>query len=117
MHADHHAIVFSPSYSSDHTVYVTNDGGVWKTTNPNGGTSTSICASSIGIAWESLNDGYNTLQFYHGAVSATQLVGGCQDNGSWKYDHAGTAWEQIAGGDGGWAAAEPNSNRVYRLLL
>ncbi|MBM3535887.1 MAG: hypothetical protein FJX60_22985 [Alphaproteobacteria bacterium] len=112
-HADQHAIVGHPSFdgSSNLTVFVGNDGGVWKSTN----ISTATSSSSSSNTWSSISTGIVTTQFYGGAASAsgTRLTGGTQDNGS--LSAAGTTtWTQFFGGDGGFSAIDQtDSNYVY----
>lgn len=108
VHADIHAITFHPTLTS--TIYYATDGGVFRTTN--GGTS-----------FESCNGGYATSQFYPGfAVAAADTVpalGGMQDNFSAIYE-GGPAWNRVIGGDGCWAAIDPNNSfnmwGSYQLL-
>jgi photosystem II stability/assembly factor-like uncharacterized protein len=104
-HADHHQIVSVPNFGpGNFTVYVGNDGGVYRTTNifqvgpENGNTS-----------WQNMNNGLNVTQFYGGAGSRAaggRIVGGTQDNGSIELNQ-GLNWVRTAGGDGGFAAVDP----------
>jgi photosystem II stability/assembly factor-like uncharacterized protein len=111
-HADQHAIVGHPSFdgSSNLTVFVGNDGGVWKSTNISTATS-----SSSSNTWSSISTGIVTTQFYGGAASAsgTLFNGGTQDNGSLSASNT-TTWTQFFGGDGGYAAIDQtDANYVY----
>lgn len=94
-HADHHIIAFNPLNSN--TVYLGNDGGVYKSVN--GGTE-----------WISLNNGLAITQFYYGAVHPTlnRFYGGCQDNGTIATDNSQN-WTEIIGGDGGATEVDYNN--------
>jgi photosystem II stability/assembly factor-like uncharacterized protein len=85
-HPDQHALVFGP----DGTLWLGNDGGVWKTANP-------------GVTWTNCNDGLEVTQFYNVGLhpnDPNQILGGTQDNGTLQY--AGSeSWLQIVAGDGG----------------
>ena len=97
-HPDQHKVFFSPT--NPDVMFSANDGGVQRTSD--------IMATPV--VWESLNNGYNTTQFYsvaldHGTVGSNELMGGLQDNGTfytnsddpyqwkfpWSYDGAFTA--------------------------
>ncbi len=91
-HADQHDIVFFPG-SSD-TALIANDGGVYITTN----------LSNLIPAYQDRNDGYRVTQFYHAANTYDTehyLLGGTQDNGTWRFT-AGTGQypTKATGGDG-----------------
>jgi photosystem II stability/assembly factor-like uncharacterized protein len=92
IHADHHSIVFDPVNAN--VLYAGDDGGIQKTTN--GGTT-----------WTSLNNNLAITQFYGGAVypTGTTYFGGTQDNGHLKFS-SGTSWNEVYGGDGGYAAQD-----------
>jgi len=130
-HADHHTIVFHPRYNgtSNQTMYVGNDGGIFTTANamaavsysPNPITSTSpICGNPVAnaVSWTALNNGYEVTQFYDGAVypDNSTFFGGTQDNGTPRGTVAGgrDAWATILGGDGGYVAVNPgNTNMLW----
>lgn len=123
-HADQHAVVFHPSYngSSNQTMFLAGDGGVWRTRNARARKGTgpqATCASSnSGVQWTSLNNGYGVTQFYHGAPypDGRTYLGGTQDNGTLRgSDGAGiNGWSRIFGGDGGYVAIDPgNPNVLY----
>ena len=97
-HPDQHKVFFSPS--NPKVMYSANDGGVQRTSD----------IMTAPVVWESLNNGYNTTQFYsvaldHGTTGSNELMGGLQDNGTfytnsddpfnwkfpWSYDGAFTA--------------------------
>ncbi len=135
MHADQHAIVFNPDYDGvdNTTMYVTNDGGIYRTNNANapvvqtgciefGGTEgTSIIPESISdVEWESLNNGYAVTQFYHGDTAAGTrdiVVGGAQDNGVIRTFHRDCteSWHEILSGDGGFVAIDPDDNNTIYM--
>lgn len=72
VHVDLHDIQWHPTDSN--TVYVTNDGGVFKSTNS-------------GLTWTMENKGYATIQFYNMAIGFDGLMtGGTQDNGTIEID-------------------------------
>lgn len=93
LHADQHDIQFKPGSS---TTFITcNDGGVFYTETATAGYP----------AFIEKNHGYNTLQFYTGAISpqpgSTNYVGGLQDNGTLLYTGQPlTINNMISGGDG-----------------
>lgn len=75
-HPDQHALVFLPS--NPRVIYTGSDGGVHKT----------LDAMAPTVAWQSLDNGYLTSQFYsialdHATSGDYTLVGGLQDNGTW----------------------------------
>lgn len=111
-HADHHSIVHHPSFdgSSNLTVFVGNDGGVWKSTNIS-----TANGNSSSNTWSSISTGITTTQFYGGAASANGalITGGTQDNGSLSTTGS-TTWTTFFGGDGGYAAIDQTDSRyVY----
>lgn len=73
-HSDIHALVFSPF--SNTTLFTGTDGGVHRTNDVTAAT----------VAWTSLNNNYQTFQFYHVAIDPTSssdyVIGGAQDNGT-----------------------------------
>lgn len=111
-HADQHAIVHHPSFngSSNLTVFVGNDGGVWKSTNIS-----TASGNSSSNTWSLISTGITTTQFYGGAASANGalITGGAQDNGSLSTTGS-TTWTTFFGGDGGYAAIDQTDSRyVY----
>lgn len=111
-HADQHAIVFHPQYNgtTNKTLYVANDGGVFVTTNATAATGKSSAAlcnpTGAQVSWQPRNALGNT-QFYHGAPwpDGTEFFGGTQDNGT-NYSRVGfpAGWIGLLGGDGGYTA-------------
>ena len=120
VHADQHWIVFHPGYDgvTNQAMFVTNDGGVFKTQNARASIGTCASPFSGAIAWSDLNHGYGVTQFYFGLPypDGTRYLGGTQDNGTVRgSDSTGpNAWEKIQGGDGGWVAIDPrNTDVIY----
>ena len=119
-HPDIHEILFSPS--NPNVMFTGSDGGVHKTTVP----------TSTNVSWQSLNNGFQTTQFYAIDINEQnagdyRIIGGMQDNSTYISPEPGTDWEWLAGGDGGYCAI-PNSTdeyyyvtsqfgRVYRSLV
>lgn len=114
LHADLHAIAFSPD---NVTVYAGNDGGIYSSANaPNSAT------ASANITWSNLNGSATDVtkslaitQFYPGMAitGANYVFGGTQDNGSQLFT-GNVVWNEIACGDGGWSAIDPtNANTLY----
>jgi len=125
-HADHHSIVFDPRYdgASNQRVLVTNDGGVYRTDNARAALATgpkATCdARATAVKWTSLNHNYGGTQFYHGSVSpdGNSFLGGTQDNGTLAGGKLGRntgsdGWNSVWGGDGGYAAIDPNRPFVW----
>jgi hypothetical protein len=86
IHADKHFHTYNPIAPT--ALYECNDGGIFRTYAP---------ASNL---WTNLTDGLGITQFYRNAVSdnANFVIGGSQDNGTKRI--TGTAYAQLAGGDG-----------------
>lgn len=101
LHADHHDIKFDPIKRG--TVYVCNDGGVYKSTNG-------------GVSFTAINTGLNATQFYASLgvskTNANRMAGGLQDNGQVIFN--GTNWVQPSwsGGDGTSAAISPSNDNI-----
>lgn len=119
-HADQHFVIFYPSNPNE--MLSGSDGGIHKTTNN----------LRDSVIWTSLNNGFITSQFY--SINQRQddvtneIIGGMQDNGSWYRDAPGVnpLWNNLLGGDGGYAALTTNSDyfyvsfqnsQIYRLTL
>lgn len=122
VHADQHAIVFHPAYDGSlvRTMFVTNDGGVFRTDDATGevafGTFAACDSRSSKMRFQSLNNSYGVTQFYHGAVSpdGTRFVAGAQDNGTLLGEAAygPEQWRHILGGDGAYVAFDPLAPRT-----
>jgi uncharacterized protein (TIGR03437 family) len=127
IHSDQHQVVFHPQWNgaSNQTLYVVNDGGIWRTANASAPVVTgqnALCVKSDGtytgaaIAWTPLNNGYLTTQFYHGSVyPGGTYIGGTQDNGSYRGNAAQSApgWNLIGGGDGAVWRYDPLDSSVF----
>lgn len=101
LHADHHDIKFDPVRRG--TIYVCNDGGVYKSTNG-------------GSSFSAINNGLNATQFYASlgvsTSNANRMIGGLQDNGQVQYN--GTNWAAVSwgGGDGTSCAIHPSNDNI-----
>jgi len=86
-HPDVHALVFNPHNNDE--LFSGTDGGIHKTSNINAGT----------VAWTSLNNDYQTQQFYHVTIDpqsgSDYVLGGLQDNGT---NVGGTNGSQVGAG-------------------
>ena len=119
VHADLHGVFFHPDYdgAANQTVFVSNDGGLFKSDNALGARTFDTCPMPPfdpvpGVTWQSLNNGYAVTQFYHGDVSRSSelFIGGAQDNGTSAVDSIAdfNGWDPILGGDGGYVAIHPS---------
>jgi photosystem II stability/assembly factor-like uncharacterized protein len=100
IHPDQHHIAFDPS--DPDTVYVCNDGGLFRSPNR-------------GRNWTSLNRGLGITEFefvIHLEGQDDWLIGGTQDNGTLSRE-TGSRWKQIAQGDGGDCGADEGRNLCY----
>ena len=110
VHADQHNIIFIDS----NKILFTNDGGVFLTTDGGG-------------SFSHRNTGFNTTQFYSTAIHPTSeyILGGTQDNGSWKLPNPGIqVGTEVTGGDGAYVHIDQTDpsyqftsyvhNQVYR---
>jgi hypothetical protein len=102
LHADQHIILYKPGSSGE--ILFGTDGGVFYTANgaaiPN---------------FEERNKGYNTLQFYTGAIKPTTgasvFLGGLQDNGCLRYTGTPlTLNDMVSGGDGAYCFYDKNES-------
>lgn len=88
IHPDQHVITFDPTDPA--TVYVGNDGGVYRSTDR-------------GTTWQALNQGLGITEVEYLTQrlgSVRWLTAGTQDNGSMRY-LGSPVWEHSADGDGG----------------
>ena len=125
VHVDQHVIAFHPSYdgSSNQTVLVGNDGGIFRSTNARGNVATGTRANCNGatagitIAWSSLNRGYGVTQFYHGTAfpDGRRYLAGAQDNGTLygTDDQGPDGWRLVYGGDGAFTAVSPSNINTW----
>ena len=106
-HPDQQSIAFKPT-NPNHLLAST-DGGLHFTTNP----------EANKVIWESLNNGYQTTQFYGLGIDHVEenevVCSGYQDNGSWVTMSADTLtdWSFTSGGDGAFCAKEGGTNNYY----
>ncbi len=108
-HADHHAVWIDPA-NTQHMV-TGNDGGLW-------------ISYDGGARWNK-TDNLPISQFYHVSVDDKdpyQVYGGLQDNSAWVGDSAypggisNSRWENLGGGDGFWAWADPADPEGYAYV-
>lgn len=96
IHVDQHVIIYDPN--DPRTVYVGNDGGIYRSRS--GGAPGS---------WESLNTDIAITQFYAGIglhpTDPDIMLGGTQDNGTLRYDGS-PSWRNVLGADGGFTAID-----------
>lgn len=116
LHADQHNIVFHPDYdaANNQILFVTNDGGIYRTDNALALTATDPCVQNNGgLAWTELNNSYAVTQFLHGVLypDGTTYFGGTEDSGTIRGNDTDgpQAWTQIRGGDGGYVAVDPGN--------
>jgi len=120
MHADQHVVVFHPGYNgtTNKTMFVGNDGGLFRTTDARAATAsgtTAACTPRASLTWSNLNNGYAVTQFYHGLPypDGATYFGGAQDNGTLRgADGGGATWSRIQSGDGGYVAIDPSNTSV-----
>jgi hypothetical protein len=125
-HADQHGITFHPNYDgvTNTTMYTVNDGGIFRTTNPRGNVGTTVAnvcntIPSGAVTWTELNNGYSTMQFYHGSTSPDGgfYMGGTQDNGTWRGSVGNLNWTNLLGGDGGSTAIDEKPTAANNVLF
>ena len=107
-HWDNHILRQHPAFngSSNKTVYVGTDGGLFKAVD--------IYTVGSSTAWTGLYNGLGTTQFYGIAVNDPgTLIGGTQDNGTPRYTGDANNWGFTAGGDGGFSVADPKDSRYF----
>jgi len=87
-HPDIHELRFDPFDPS--ALFCGSDGGVHRT-------------NLNQVSWQSLNNGYITLQYYHAAIAPhpgdDRVIGGTQDNGT-TLSRSGAFHSSVSGGDG-----------------
>jgi hypothetical protein len=102
VHADHHNLVYFPGSTTE--FINVNDGGIYYS-NDNGAT------------YSNKSAGYNTIQYYYGAIHPTAgsnyMLAGAQDNGTHKFSTIGLGPVTTAtGGDGGFCFIDQNNPLV-----
>jgi hypothetical protein len=104
-HPDQHAFAFSPAGSG--TIYIGNDGGLYKSVNG-------------GSSFVSLNQTLSLTQFTSIARHPTDpgiTYGGTQDNGTQRRLPGSNQWQDFAGGDGGKVVVNPaDPSKVYTTV-
>jgi photosystem II stability/assembly factor-like uncharacterized protein len=128
-HPDQHAIAFPPGYNgtTNQTVFVGNDGGVFTTSTALGAVASTqfpqcFAGTNSGVGWANLNNSFETTQFYFGTIlpGGAAYFGGSQDNGtSIGNDATGVnGWTFLYGGDGGQVMADPvdTSHLFYEYI-
>src|SRR5207237_7719139 len=122
IHPDNHAITFHPQYDgvNNKTMFIGNDGGIYRTLDATASVTTSICSFSCTglVPFTSMNSSYGATQFYNGVAypNGATYFGGTQDNGTDRGTDADgpNRWGSILGGDGGYVAVDPtNTNTLY----
>ena len=118
-HVDHHAVLADPGYNgtTNKTVYFGNDGGVYRTTDitaPSWKYTSVATTPSNAFTWENFGRGIDATQFYAVASNASAgiILGGTQDNGTFRYQ-SGTDWSTLTGGDGGYAGVPNSGTPLY----
>lgn len=108
IHADQHVIVSQPNFngSNNRDVFIGNDGGIYKTTNPYTQSANGWPSSA------SLNNNIFITQFVGGDITpgGDTIVGGSQDNSSFVNRNANSGslfWQLYHTGDGGFCAIHP----------
>ena len=94
-HPDQHALALSPA--SSNTIYIGNDGGLFKSENR-------------GKSLNSLNNSLSLTQFVSLATHPTNpaiTYGGTQDNGTQRRLNNSNEWQDFIGGDGGQVVINP----------
>ncbi len=107
-HPDQHRLVFIPSNTNK--AISSNDGGLMKTQD----------ITALPVSWQSLNNDYNTGQFYTCAIEPGNtnnqvIIGGLQDNGTFftnTIDY-GQDWTKVGIGDGAYCAITHNRTNYY----
>jgi photosystem II stability/assembly factor-like uncharacterized protein len=122
VHADQHVVLFHPQYNgtSNQTLFVANDGGVFRTDNAvstlGRGVNGECHTNASLVHWRSLDHNYGVTQYYDGAVypDGRHFIGGAQDNGTsiGSIDDGPDKWTRVWGGDGGFVAVDPTDPNV-----
>ena len=107
-HWDNHVLCQDPNFngSSNKTVYVGTDGGLYKALD--------IYTVGSSSDWIGLNNGLGITQFYGIAVNTPgTLIGGTQDNGTPRYTGDPDTWGFTAGGDGGFCSPDFQDSHYF----
>jgi hypothetical protein len=104
-HSDVHFFTADPGYdgSTNKTVYVCTDGGVYRTTD--------ITAATTSSGWVRRDSNYRTIQ-YHGVAGhgSGRIAGGTQDNGTHELEFGSQVATLVRGADGGFTAIDPTND-------
>jgi hypothetical protein len=107
MHADMHAVYFSP-FNANKTYFLT-DGGIYKNDN------IKAYLETFDLHYQQLNGGLQTTQFYANFSNSEQdanfAIGGMQDNWTAIYDGQPN-WNRVIGGDGMCTAIYPKNDSI-----
>lgn len=111
------------------TLYVAGNGGIFRTRNRVAAASFTTCHSDLpggtdilpstitGVEWESLNNHYESTQFFHGDTGTTRdmFVGGAAGTGVLRSLRRSCTeeWHQIRPGDGGYVQIDPRNNNLF----
>ncbi|HHG84867.1 MAG TPA: hypothetical protein ENJ82_08955, partial [Bacteroidetes bacterium] len=91
-HADYHNAVYD--LDNPGIVYIGNDGGIYR-----------YSSTSMFFAGLDRNATYNVTQFYTGAYFPNDaIIGGTQDNGTWRSQAGAASFRKVSGGDGAFCA-------------
>ncbi|MBE0559173.1 MAG: flagellar basal body rod modification protein, partial [Proteobacteria bacterium] len=107
-HADQHSGAFKTGSS---LIYFSgHDGGLSRTSN----------IAAIPVNWTTMNNGYQTSQFYtvavdHASSGDPEVLGGTQDNGTWwtSSSSGSASWIDAFSGDGAFCAIANGSSYYY----
>jgi hypothetical protein len=118
LHPDQHAMVFVPG--NPDVWFEGSDGGLMRSSgsyadvssqcasrglSPTQTTTCQRLLSAVPTVLTSLNSGLDTLQFQSLSINpkhpTQELLGGTQDNGTFRYQGSSMLWPQTIGGDGG----------------
>lgn len=108
LHADKHEIRFDTA-SNPPIMYIGSDGGIARTKTD--------FRKNLKPEYKQLNTGFTTAQFYAFDVAANgDVVGGTQDNGTYKFlkdGLTGKSYKEILGGDGFYSVISELRPNVY----
>lgn len=128
LHPDNHQLVVDPN--DPFTFFAVSDGGIVRSNGRFSDMSAECAIRGLNAAsllacqrllsrvpqrLESLNHGLSTLQFQSVLVDPDDrrnLIGGTQDNGTWKNDSARRRWDQTIYGDGGQSGFSATNSRL-----
>lgn len=125
--AGQHVIAFAPAYNgtTNQTMFVGNDGGVYRTTNSGAKVASGFAAAcnpnNTSVSWTSLNTNFAAALFYHGQVfpNGTAYLGATQTQGIVRGSDAegNNGWRTILAGIGSNVAIDYNQpNTIYATI-